>query len=175
MTNSDPRTNDSGNQEIDKIVTDDFRSQTPAPETLTQQESSPDSEALSKQMSIPQLRQARSRADTTSPENAVSKVDSTTLNQLPQGKVMAQRSKSISGGGADRKTFAQDLQVAAAKARGGTQSGEPEQPAKRSKGIVAFLSRKKGDRGKSPANTRRFPEGVLGKEGARVWQKDLTA
>lgn len=129
-------------------------------------------------MSIPQLRQTRSRGDTNkspTPDNVLNNVpvDAIPTHRLPQQKPMAHRSKSVSGGGAERPAYVQDLQVAAAKARGGTQSGEPEAPQKKSKGLTAFLSRKKGDRGKSPASTRRYPEGVLGKEGARVWQKDL--
>lgn len=86
---------------------------------------------------------------------------------------MAGRSKSIGGiarsntakneartGGNEKNSQAQSNQGSTASSTKG-----------KSKGIVALLSGKKG-RGKSPASQRRYPEGVLGKDGARVWLKE---
>lgn len=133
--------------------------------------SPPGSPALTSQISMGQLRPVRSRGDTQSPPPEQLRTLASGPTSAPRSTALAHRSRSINGGGIDRQRVATDIKTAATKARGGTVSNEPEVQ-KKPKGIVAFLSRKKGERGKSPAATKKYPEGVLGKDGARVWQKE---
>ena len=172
-SNMSRRQND--DQQLEQIVTDEpIRASTPGGQN-SQPPSPSGSPPLSTKVSLPQLVPARSRA----PENR-SPDDQSTQFALPQRPPPAHRSKSVSGSGVGRSTTWTGAdtdtinKLPTPRIKGATRSGSSAQEEgnrSRSKGIVAFLKSGKS-RGKSPASTKKYPEGVLGKEGCRVWVKE---
>ena len=165
-------------QQLEKLVTDEpiVRSTTPMPKEPDRSgpPSPSGSPPLTAQASLPHLASARSRA----PEAGRSPEAERARVALPQ-KPMAHRSKSVSSSGVVRSTTWTETgssvsKLPAPRMRGGTRSGSSaidESPRSRPKGIVAFLKSGR-NRGKSPASTKKYPEGVMGKEGARMWVKE---
>ena len=146
------------------------RTSTPGPNGEQSQSNSQDgSPPLTSQDSLPQVTQTRTIDQNTNPGDTGSPPDHL--------RNMAGRSKSVSG--VARSSTWTDAVSAGAKARNEVRFGEQAQQqqqqqqskTKGKKSILAVLSGKKS-RGKSPASARRYPEGVLGKDGARVWLKD---
>ena len=174
--------------QLEKLVTDEqiVRASTPAPANNGQKSSQPPSPSgsppLTSKVSLPQLNQSRSPAQEGGrpPESERPKYV-TTAPRHGTGKG-AQRSQSVSNSNMVRSTTWTETGSTTSKlppprrVREGTRSGSSaldEPPRSRSKGIVAFLKSGKS-RGKSPASTKKYPDGVMGKEGARVWVKDAS-
>ncbi|KAI9657816.1 MAG: hypothetical protein M1831_004052 [Alyxoria varia] len=182
------RTQDPATQALEGLVVGDepVRTSTPTNTTSRPPSSSARSPPTSTNASTSRLGQARSYADHESsrqgsPEaNEIQPRSSPSPSQVPQ---RPQRAKSIGGGQLVRhNTNASDMSPAAI-ARENNQriasGGKPDAtttadsaPHKKGKGgIVGLLSGKKM-RGKSPSSQKRWPDGVLGKDGARVWVKE---
>ncbi|KAL9088073.1 MAG: hypothetical protein Q9159_003271 [Coniocarpon cinnabarinum] len=163
-------------QQLQRLVSDDpVRSSTPADQG--EAPSPGGSPPLSAQASLPQLMPTRTRLpeprvpDTRSPDAESPR--SAVLQKPP-----AHRSKSVSGNGANRsETWNEaDTKLPGPRVRGGTRSGSSVESASsprsgRSKSILAILKNGK-NRGKSPASGKKYPEGVMGKEGCRQWVKE---
>lgn len=188
-------------QLIETLVTDDPnmpppRSMTPAPGVPSGPPSPSGSPPLNPQTSLTQLKQQDSHnsqdATVPSPEpkrlmkQPTAPAGASYIGEpgrphaqsnappLPTARErsMPHRSRSISGGVRHSAGWADAPLPRDGKVRGGVRSGGSAfEESRKSKGIVALLSRKK-DRGKSPASGKRYPDGVLGKDGARVWLKD---
>ncbi|KAI9718472.1 MAG: Serine/threonine-protein kinase 32A [Chrysothrix sp. TS-e1954] len=86
---------------------------------------------------------------------------------LPEPRMAPQRTKSVS---------TLHPEVAAASLSGDTAKGAGKERGrlkkeKSNRGFVAMISGKKRQ-GKSPTPSRKWPEGVMGKDGARVWVRE---
>ena len=181
------RTQDPATQALEGLVIGDEPVRTRTPTNASSRPPSPS--ALSPPTSITastsRIGQAISHTDhessrQASPEaNEIQRRHSPSPSQVPQ---RPQRAKSFGSGQLVRhNTNASDLSPAAL-ARENNQriasGGKPDAtttadsaPNKKGKGISGFLSGKKM-RGKSPSSQKRWPDGVIGKDGARVWVKE---